>query len=109
MADRKPEVIDFFWDLARPMLCDADTDEGTLMGFPCLRVDGRFFGTCDHRTGELIVKLSRARVQALIDAGVGQPFAPAGRVFREWVLVPGRDPDQWRELLAEARAFVKES
>ena len=91
------------------MLLDLDTDEGTLMGFPCLRVDGKFFGTCDHRTGELIVKLPRDRIETLIDARVGQPFAPAGRIFKEWVLVPDRDSDQWRTLLKEARAFVKAS
>jgi hypothetical protein len=76
------------------------------MGFPCLRVDGEFFATCDHRTGELIVKLPRARVQELIDQGLGQAFNPAGRVFREWVLVPERDEQRWTELLTEARVFV---
>ena len=109
MVSKKPQATDFFWDLAKSMLFDSDTDEGTLMGFPCLRVDGRFFGMCDHRTGELIVKLSKDRVEMLIDAGVAQPFAPAGRVFKEWVLVSDRDPDQWRTLLVEARSFVKAS
>ena len=77
------------------------------MGFPCLRVEGQFFATCDHRTGNLIVKLPRARVQELIDFGVGQAFAPAGRVFREWVLVAERDDQQWSALIAEARSFVR--
>ena len=76
------------------------------MGFPCLRSDGQFFASCDHRTGDLIVKLPRDRVAELIDTGVGKPFAPAGRVFREWVLVEDRDETRWAALMDEARVFV---
>jgi hypothetical protein len=36
------------------------------MVFPCLGVAGAFFASCDHRTGDLIVKLSRDRVQELV-------------------------------------------
>ena len=53
------------------------------MGFLCLRVEEQFFATCDHRTGELMVKLPRKRVQELIDSGPAHPFAPSGQVFRE--------------------------
>ena len=67
------------------------------MGFPCLRVNGDFFTSTDHRTGELIVKLSKDRVQDLIQNGTGQPFAPAGLVFREWVLIKKiSDADSWK-------------
>jgi hypothetical protein len=37
---------------------------------------------------------------------VGKPFAPAGRTFREWVLVDHRDPARWAKLIDEARAFA---
>lgn len=102
---RRAAATDFFWDIAEPLLLEAGVDEGTLMGFPCLRVDGNFFATCDHRSGELIVKLARERVSELVESGVGQPFAPAGRVFKEWVLVPERDEKRWANLIAEAREF----
>jgi hypothetical protein len=39
-------------------------------------------------------------------AGAGKPFAPAGRTFREWVLVDDRDPARWAALIDEARAFA---
>jgi hypothetical protein len=103
----KPAVTDLFWGLAAPLLSSGEATEGALMGFPCLRVEGEFFATCDHRTGELIVKLPKARVQELIDLGHGQAFAPAGRVFREWVLVPEREGKRWKEFMAEARSFVR--
>lgn len=100
------EATDFFWDLAEPFLADPDTSIGTLMGFPCLRVRNAFFATCDHRSGDLIVKVPESRVAELIGSGGGQPFAPAGRTFREWVLVADRDPDRWEALLHEARHFA---
>ena len=69
----KPPVTDFFWALAAPLLSSGEATEGSLMGFPCLRTDGVFFATCDHRTGELIVKLPKQRVLDLIADGVGRP------------------------------------
>lgn len=105
MAD---DPTEFFWTLAEPFLAREGVDTGTLMSFPCLRVNGDFFATCDHRSGELIAKLPTARVRELVDAGDGEPFAPAGRVFREWVLVPERDEQRWNGLIEEALAFVSD-
>ncbi len=96
----------FFDDVAVAALAEPGVAPGTMMGFPCLRVDGEFFASCDHRTGDLIVKLPRHRVEELIGAGVGKPFAPAGRTFREWVLVDDRDEARWTALMNEARLFV---
>ena len=77
------------------------------MGFLCLRVEEQFFATCDHRTGELMVKLPRERVQELIDGGSAHPFAPSGQVFRGRALVPERYEQRWAGLMAEARSFVE--
>ena len=97
----------FFWEAADETLGADGVETGTMMGFPCLRVRGAFFASCDHRSGDLVVKLPAARVQELIAIGGGEPFAPAGRVFREWVLVAERDIGRWRTLIAEARSFVQ--
>ncbi len=97
----------FFWEAAAEALAAADVQTGTMMGFPCLRVNGAFFASCDHRSGDLIVKLPETRVRQLIANEAGKPFAPAGRTFREWLLVPDRDIRRWRTLIAEARAFVE--
>lgn len=105
--DKKPAETDFFWELAEPFLARDDVDEGTLMGFPCVRVGGDFFTTCDHRTGHLIVKLDRERVAGLIADGLGESFAPAGKVFKEWMLVEPRDEARWIALMDEAYEFVK--
>jgi hypothetical protein len=95
-----------FWEASAPALAHDDVATGTMMGFPCLRVSGAFFASCDHRSGDLIVKLPRQRVEQLIKTGTGKPFTPAGRTFREWVLIDDRDEVRWAQLIGEARLFV---
>ena len=96
-----------FWRIADALMDDPGVDRGTLMRFDCLRVDGQFAAAPHHRDGSLVVKLSAERVATLIGDGVGEPFAPAGRVFREWALVRGGDDALWRELISEAVAFAR--
>lgn len=95
-----------FWDVAEPLLGHADVEEGTIMNFPCLRAGGEFFGMPHHETGDAILKLPKERVAELIDEGVGHPFGPGTKVFKEWVLVEAAHDDRWFALLEEARAFV---
>lgn len=97
---------DRFAEVSAPTLAHPDVTRGTMMGFPCLRVANAFFASCDPRSGDLIVKLPRERVQELIGAGIGKPFAPAGRRFREWVVIDDRDEIRWAELIDEACVFV---
>jgi uncharacterized protein (TIGR02453 family) len=94
---------ELFRELVEPMYADPAVRPSTMMGLPCVRLRGRFFASFDRRSGALLVKLPAERVGQLIAAGDGEPFAPAGRVFREWVALPRPDMRQWRRLLAEAR------
>ena len=97
-----------FWELAEPHLASGRLVEGTMMGHQCLRsgaTDG-FVATVARRTGNVVVKLPKARVAELIDQGVGLPFAPAGKVFREWVELPDVDEPTWERLLEESILFV---
>jgi hypothetical protein len=57
---------DFFHEISAATLGRPGVATGTMMGFPCLRVSGAFFASCDHRSGDLIVKLPRHRVEQLI-------------------------------------------
>jgi hypothetical protein len=56
--------------------------------------------------GALVVRLSRHRVDELVAAGAGEPFAPAARTFREWVAVPPAAYHRWTDLRAEAKAHA---
>ena len=95
-----------FWDAAAPLLAAGIIDEGTIMGGPCVRAKGEFVGMPNHNGSGIVVKLARETVDDMIDAGEGAPFAPAGKVFREWVLVEDFDEDRWRELIRASVTFV---
>ncbi len=97
-----------FWELAEPHLATGRLVEGTMMGHQCLRSarTAGFVATVTRATGNVVVKLPRDRVAQLIEDGVGTPFAPAGKVFREWVELPAVDDATWESLLDEAIEFV---
>ena len=96
-----------FWELIEELqLEDPRVEEGTIMSGRCARVAGEFLGLVDYKGSGMVVKLPKERVAELIEQGVGQPFAPAKRVFKEWVSVPERDRRRWRALLRESRDFV---
>ncbi len=96
-----------FWELAAELqAADARVVEGTIMGGACLRVGKEFLAMPHHKKDGMVVKLPAERVSAVIDAGQGEAFAPAGKVFSEWLAVTEIDEDRWRTLLAEGVDFV---
>ena len=104
MATTDEEV---FWELIDELrVQDPRIEEGTIMGGRCARVAGEFLALVDFKDSGMVVKLPRARVDELIAQGAGRSFAPAGKVFREWVSIPRRDRRRWRSLLREGVAFV---
>jgi len=105
---RDDPAAERFWSVVDEFLLDGRLHEGTIMGRRCVRtVDGdEFVAMGEPKTGNLIVKLPRDRVTALIEDGKGTPFAPAGRVFREWVSIGDLDRRVWADLIEESIAFV---
>lgn len=97
---------DTFWVLAGDFLARDGVERSTMMGFPCLRRDGAFFACTHNQRGSLIVKLPKERVLALISDGMGDPFAPNGRIFKEWLEVGTDIEESWAERLQEAWAFA---
>ena len=97
-----------FWQLAQPLLEQAGVTRSTMMGFPCLRLDGDFFATCDRRTGHLVIKLDEDQVNRLVDTERAQPFAPNGRRFREWAAIPFAHRRTWARHLDAALTAAAE-
>jgi hypothetical protein len=96
-----------FWKLATELQRgDPRIQEGTIMNGRCLRVGKEFLALVDYKGSGLVVKLPEQRVAELIEAGVGEPFAPAGKVFKEWLSVPTPNRRRWLELLREGVKFV---
>ncbi|SDU76615.1 hypothetical protein SAMN04488563_5259 [Jiangella alkaliphila] len=105
MVDRTAGAL--YEDIEDRLLADRGVERSTMMGFPCLRLRGRFFASFDAQADALVIKLPRQRVRELIGEGLGEPFAPAGRVFREWVSLPIASVDAWDQLADEARRFAR--
>lgn len=98
---------ELLWDLAAELQGSDDRIiEGTIMSSRCLRVGKEFLAMNHHKKSGLVVKLPAQRVADLIEEGTGESFAPAGKVFKEWVAVLEPDESLWRSLLAEGVEFV---
>ena len=83
---------------------DAEVSFGRLFASDGLKVHGKIFAMLVR--GNLVVKLPKARVDALVAAKQGERFDPGhGRLMKEWVVIePGAG--EWLALAREARTFV---
>ena len=98
---------DLFWDVARELMNDDERlVQGTIMSSQCLRVGKEFCAMPHHKAQGIVVKLPKERVSEIIEAGDGESFAPAGKVFKEWLAVLELDEARWRQLLLESIEFV---
>jgi hypothetical protein len=98
---------ELFWGLvAELQRDDPRIVEGTIMKSRCVRVGKEFLGLVDHKGSGLVVKLNRPRVASPIEQGVGRPFAPAGKVFGEWVSIREPNRELWAELLREGASLA---
>jgi hypothetical protein len=102
------EARDLYDELTDDLLYDPAVGRATMMGYPCVRLAGKFLASYDDKARCLVVKLPRERVVRLVDSGRGDPFAPAGKVFTEWVAIPTVDRDLWQQLLSEAVEFARQ-
>jgi hypothetical protein len=102
------ETRDLYDELTDDLLYDPAIGRATMMGYPCVRLAGKFLASYDDKARCLVVKLPRERVDDLVDQQIGEHFAPAGKVFREWVSVTTVDRGLWQRLLAEAVEFARD-
>ncbi len=82
-------------------------EQSTMMKTPCLRYRGEFLGMFFDKADALIIKVAPARVDALIDEGVGLEFNFTKKRFKEWVLIPLEFEDDYTAYLLEALAYAK--
>jgi hypothetical protein len=105
-SDPGADSLVLFEAAVEPFSGDPRVTGGTGFGSsPGRRVDGRIFAMLVR--DELVVKLPRQRVDALVGSGSARWFdAGKGRPMREWAAVAITDAPAWPELVAEAYAFV---
>lgn len=88
-----------------PLVTVPTTNRGGKFGASALKVNGKIFAMMTR--GELVVKLSRQRVDELVVAGTGRRFDPGhGRLMKEWVAVSASDARIWNDIAEEARQYV---
>jgi hypothetical protein len=88
-----------------PSVTPPSGGEGGKFGASGLKVDDKLFAMLSG--GELVIKLSRQRVEELVDAGVGKQFDRGhGRVMKEWVTIAPAHGRRWDALAREACGFV---
>jgi len=98
--DRYAALVDEF--LGQPGVMQG----GQGFGSTGLKIRGKIFAMLVR--GRLVVKLPKARVDALIAAGDGARFDPRndGRLMKEWLVLAPATEDRWLPLVQEALAFV---
>jgi TfoX/Sxy family transcriptional regulator of competence genes len=90
--------------LAKTFAGDAEVTQAQMFGSRGFRVRGKVFVMLVH--DDLVAKLPKSRVDALVASGRGKRFeAGHGKAMKEWVALPPPH-EGWRGIAAEARAFV---
>ena len=75
-------------------------------GSTALKVHDKIFAMLSSQ-GQFVIKLPKARVDALVAQGVGQRFdANRGRPMNEWLEVNSASREEWLQLAGEALEFV---
>ena len=90
-------------------LAIAGVEESTMMKSPCLRYQGSFLGMMFDKEDALIVKVSPARVNDLIEQGIGIEFNFTKKRFKEWVLIPREFEEDYTSYMQEALRYAQGS
>ena len=77
-----------------------------LFGSASLKVHDKIFAMVSSN-GQFVVKLPKARVDALVASGAGERFdANRGGPMNEWLEVHSKSTEEWLHLAREALDFV---
>ncbi len=95
-----------YLDLIAHFSTHPDVETPGPKGAQGLKYGGKMFAM--FYKGNLTVKLSPDRVQAIIDSGDGEPHDPGtGKPMKDRVLIPAGNKNRWIEYCEESVAYVK--
>jgi hypothetical protein len=93
--------------LAIPYLAIPGVAWGRMFSATGLSVRGKIFGVVNH-AGNLMVKVTETRADALTAEGSATRVVRRGREMREWVeMAPERGEEAWAGLLRDAYGYVE--
>jgi TfoX/Sxy family transcriptional regulator of competence genes len=80
--------------------------EGKAFGSSGLKIHNKIFAMLVR--GRLVVKLPKARVDALVASSDGERYDPRqdGRLMKEWLVLEPTSKEDWLSLAKEALEFV---
>ena len=96
-----------FASILQKMLKEQGITQTKMFGIPGIKTGGKMFAMSVK--GELIVKLPKGRVDALLASNKGKPFYhlfDKSRVMKEWVAIGQKNKHNWIKLAQEAKDFV---
>ena len=94
-------------EIAAKLQREEGIEQSTMMKSPCLRYKGDFIAMMFDKQDALIVKVSPARVDALIETGDGLEFNFTKKKFKEWVLIPLEFEEEYETYINEALEYAK--
>ena len=97
-----------FESLSHKMLKQSGVELSTMMNTPCLRFKGKFFCMWFDKADALIIKVPSNRVNELINEGTGLEFNFTKKKFKEWVLIPKTQEEQYEEFALEALDYARQ-
>ena len=107
-TETRAEADSLLARLAEPYLARAGVSWGRMFSSTGLRVRGKIFAVVNH-SANLMVKVPESRADELDTSGAAPRMVMRDREMREWVEMPlPAGEDAWRDLLAEAFAYVDE-
>ena len=96
-----------YLEAEKALIKEPGVEQSTMMKTPCLRYNGEFFAMMFDKADALIIKVSPARVNQLIEQGDGVAFNFTKKRFKEWVLIPREFESQYESLMREALEYAK--
>jgi len=105
MRDPNSSADDLYRVVAQHHGIALSAQRGPGFGSNALKADGKIFAALSN--GRLLIKLPAGRIEALIEAKIGERFSTGpGRIKKEWVTVAPSSADEWLRLSDEARRHV---
>jgi hypothetical protein len=108
MPESTPDAHRCFTEIVAALAGEPDVSLGAArkgFGAGTLQVGGKIFAMVSS-DGAFVVKLPKARVEALEATGAGRRFDPGhGRLMKEWIAMDAATAGEWLALAREALAF----
>ena len=109
MSDSPSTSEEYFATIVEELLGNPGVtppSEGKGFGSSGLKIHDKIFAMLVR--SKLVVKLPKARVDAIIASGYGERFDPRkdGRLMKEWVCVEPTSGEAWLPLAREAMEYV---